>query len=150
VAASALESDEFLLYGVDANGHSVDIFPYGGKGNEDSATGDMANPGGIHGHFYRLVGSESKGSLQLAGSCRLIGKDTWTFTCESGTSFLSGVVFKGMPLTDKTIARSPTAERLRRAFLKQYQYGVLAAVFHCAAQCRPNIPQDLIVMWRGD
>jgi hypothetical protein len=147
--ASALQSDEFMLFGVNATGRIMDIRPYGGEGNADEATGDMDEPGGIHGNFYQLVGTETKGSLKLVGICRLLGKSSWTLACENGSLLLSGVSYKGEAITDVKAA-PPAVKALYRAFIKHYQYGAPAAIFHCAAKCSSELPQELILVWRGD
>jgi hypothetical protein len=147
IVASALESDEFQLFGLNAAGHVVEIRPYGA---DPGATGDMDDPGGIHGNFYKLVGSEAKGSMKLAGVCRLLGKGSWTLSCDQGALLLSGVTYKGEPISDDKAEVPPVAKRLYRAFIKRYGYGALGAVFHCTAGCSPKIPQDLVLVWRGD
>lgn len=145
--ASALESVEFQLYGVNSKGQTFDIHPYG-KGT--SAEGDADEPGGIHGEFHMWVGTDRKGSFKPVGSCRLSNLDTYTFSCDKGDRLFSGVIYKGQKLTESQLDSHPQGKKLYRAFIKRFEYGDIAAVYQCKSGCSPLLPPYLIFVWRGD
>jgi len=63
---------------------------------------------------------------------------------------LSGVTYEGRPVTDSQLDAYPEAKKLYRTFIKQYEYGLLAAVYRCKNGCGPSVPPNLIFVWRGD
>ena len=146
-AAYGLDSLEFQLYGVTAKGRVFDIRPYG---KDTSSEGDVDEPDGIHGEFYTWVGTETSGSFKAVGSCRVRHVGTYIFSCEKGTDPLSGVVYEGRPIDESQLSSFPHAKKLYRTFIKQYEYGLLAAIYRCKTGCGPSRPAYLILVWRGD
>jgi hypothetical protein len=107
-------------------------------------------PDGVHGRFYTWVGTETSGSFKLVGSCRVRRAGTYVFSCEKGDDPLSGVVYEGQSVDESKLTSHPQARKLYRAFIKQYEYGLLAAIFRCKTGCAPSRPAYLILVWRGD
>lgn len=141
----AIDSLEFQLYGIAANGKTYDIRPYG---ENSYSEGDVDEPDGIHGEFFDYIGSAPNESNQSIGSCRVRHKAPYTFSCASGRSAMSGVVYEGKRLKDPRL--HPEARKLYRSFLGRYEYGALAALYRCKVGCTAERPTYLIFVWRGD
>jgi hypothetical protein len=77
-------------------------------------------------------------------------RETFVFRCGKGNYSLSGVTYVGDPLDESKLDQAPEAKKLWRAFIKQYEYGELAAFFRCSEGCSESMPPYLILVWRGD
>jgi hypothetical protein len=62
--ARAIDSLEFQLYGVAADGTVFDIRPYG---DNSSADGDVGDPDGIHGAFFHGGWDRKEGIVKTGG-----------------------------------------------------------------------------------
>lgn len=144
-SAYAVDSLEFQLFGVAANGRQFDIRPY----SEDTySDGDVNDPEGIHGKFFAYIGTAKKESHTFVGACSVRHKEAYIFSCSPGDALMSGVVYEGQPLEDAK--RHPEAKKLYRAFIARYEYGALAALYRCKRGCKATLPSYLIFVWRGD
>ncbi len=155
LVAYGLEPIEFQLYGINANGISFEIFPYGrgtsseGKFDTESE-GDFDTPEGVRGAFYRWVGSEKKGKFLPVGTCNVRQSKEYTFTCKEGSQLFSGVAYEGQPLDESKLDQYPEAKKLYQSFISKFEYGSLTAFYRCKSGCSPSLPPYLIFVWRGD
>ena len=148
IVAYGLDSDEFLLYGVNKKGRSFDITP---GGNYYKFTeGDVSDPDGIRGDFFIWDGKNEKGKRQPAGSCVVRHSEQYTFFCKKGTQLFSGVVYEGQPLDKAKLKQYPEAKKLYQSFISKFEYGGLGAFYRCKTGCSPSLPPYLIFIWRGD
>ncbi len=145
--ALALDSMEFHLYGFGKGEILFDIRPFG---KDTWAKGDVREPSGLHGDFFRWVGSEKKGRFVPVGSCEVKEQKAFAFRCKKGNYSLSGVVYTGDSLDESKLDHVPEAKKLWHAFIKHYAYGKLGAFFRCSEGCTESIPPYLILVWRGD
>lgn len=144
-AAKALDSVEFHLFGITRDGTVFDIRPYSPG---TSADGEFRDPGGVlRGTFFKVTGNKDNPMFEPVGACELKDKPL-VFRCGKGPYMLSGVEYKGQPVTAKS--PSTPATILYGKFLKRFEYGELSALFSCVKGCRANIPSHLILVWRGD
>src|SRR4051812_12531374 len=84
--ALALDSMEFHLYGFAKSEIMFDVRPFG---KDSWAKGDVREPGGLHGEFFRWVGSEKKGRFVPVGSCTVKEQKALDFRCKKGNYSLS-------------------------------------------------------------
>lgn len=141
----ALDSTEFQMYGIAANGRVFDVRPYG---KSTTTEGDVSEPYGLHGEFFELIGNERGGRLKSVGSCRIVQKDLYRFSCEPGNGVFAGVVYEGQPISDAKL--HPEATKLYQSFVRKYKYGSIAALYRCTDGCDAKRPVYLIFVWRGD
>jgi len=143
----ALDSLEFQLFGFSKDGTLFDIRPYG---KDVWAVGDVEEPAGVRGEFHMWVGPDTTGKFVSVGTCVVKQDKTVFFRCEKGEMLLSGITYRGQLLDEAMLAHYPDARRLYRAFIKQYEYGSLAANLYCVSGCKAPAPRQLIMVWRGD
>jgi hypothetical protein len=145
--ALALDSMEFHLYGSTKSEVMFDVRPFG---KDSWAKGGVREPDGLHGDFFRWVGSEQEGRFVPVGSCTVKEQKAFDFRCKKGNYSLSGVAYTGDPLDESKLDQIPEAKKLWRAFIKRYGYGKLGALFRCSEGCTESIPPYLILGRRGD